>query len=53
MTTFSTDPVTLEIIESSLQSISDEMFSAMRKTAMSAIIYEVLDLGTAVTDKDG
>jgi N-methylhydantoinase B len=51
--TESVDPVTLEIIESSLQSISDEMFSAMRKTAMSAIIYEVLDLGTAVTDAAG
>ena len=47
------DPVTLEIIESGLQAISDEMFSAMRKTAMSAIIYEVLDLGTAVTAADG
>jgi N-methylhydantoinase B len=47
------DPVTLEIIESSLQAISDEMFGAMRKTAMSAIIYEVLDLGTCVTDADG
>jgi N-methylhydantoinase B len=53
MTTFTADRITLEIIESSLQSISDEMFSAMRKTAMSAIIYEVLDLGTAVTDRDG
>jgi N-methylhydantoinase B len=53
MTTFTTDRITLEIIESSLQSISDEMFSAMRKTAMSAIIYEVLDLGTAVTDARG
>jgi N-methylhydantoinase B len=53
MTTFATDRITLEIIESSLQSISDEMFSAMRKTAMSAIIYEVLDLGTAVTDARG
>ncbi len=47
------DRVTLEIIESSLQAISDEMFGAMRKTAMSAIIYEVLDLGTCVTDADG
>jgi N-methylhydantoinase B len=51
--TGSVDPITLEIIESSLLSISDEMFSAMRKTAMSAIIYEVLDLGTAVTDPVG
>src|SRR5204863_6713069 len=29
------------------------MFAAFRKTAMSAIIYEVLDLGTAITDGDG
>jgi N-methylhydantoinase B len=48
-----TDPITLEIIQSSLQAISDEMFAAFRKTAMSAIIYEVLDLGTAITDGDG
>jgi N-methylhydantoinase B len=48
-----TDPITLEIIQSSLQAISDEMFAAFRKTAMSAIIYEVLDMGTAVTDADG
>jgi N-methylhydantoinase B len=47
------DPITLEIIQSSLEAISDEMFAAMRKTAMSAIIYEVLDMGTAVTDADG
>ncbi|MGH2935270.1 MAG: hydantoinase B/oxoprolinase family protein [Gaiellaceae bacterium] len=47
------DPVTLEIVESSLQATSDEMFGVMRKTAMSAIIYEVLDLGTCVTDAEG
>jgi len=47
------DPITLEIIQSSLQAISDEMFAAFRKTAMSAIIYEVLDMGTAVTDGAG
>jgi N-methylhydantoinase B len=47
------DPITLEIIQSSLQAISDEMFAAFRKTAMSAIIYEVLDMGTAVTDSAG
>ncbi|MHB8650932.1 MAG: hydantoinase B/oxoprolinase family protein, partial [Gaiellaceae bacterium] len=43
------DPITLEIIQNSLQAISDEMFAALRKTAMSAIIYEVLDMGTAIT----
>lgn len=47
------DPITLEIIQSSLVAISDEMFAAFRKTAMSAIIYEVLDMGTAITDGRG
>ena len=47
------DPITLEIIQSSLQAISDEMFAAYRKTAMSAIIYEVLDMGTGITDGEG
>jgi N-methylhydantoinase B len=47
------DAITLEIIQSSLQAISDEMFSSMRKTAMSAIIYEVLDMGTGITDAEG
>ena len=48
-----TDPITLEIIQSSLQAASDEMFAAFRKTAMSAIIYEVLDMGTGITDAEG
>ncbi|AEG34708.1 5-oxoprolinase (ATP-hydrolyzing) (plasmid) [Thermus thermophilus SG0.5JP17-16] len=47
------DFITLEVIQNSLQAISDEMFAAMRKTAMSPIIYEVLDMGTAVTDGHG
>jgi N-methylhydantoinase B len=47
------DSITLEIIQSSLQAISDEMFAALRKTAMSAIIYEVLDAGTGITDAQG
>ncbi len=47
------DPITLEIIQSSLQAVSDEMFAAFRKTAMSAIIYEVLDMGTGITDAHG
>ena len=29
------------------------MFAALRKTAMSAIIYEVLDMGTGITDAEG
>jgi N-methylhydantoinase B len=53
VTTTRSDPITLEIIQSSLQAISDEMFAAFRKTAMSAIIYEVLDMGTGITDGEG
>jgi N-methylhydantoinase B len=48
-----TDPITLEIIQGSLQAASDEMFAALRKTAMSPIIYEVLDAGTGITDAEG
>lgn len=47
------DSITLEIIQNSLQAASDEMFAAMRKTAMSSIIYEVLDMGTGITDAQG
>lgn len=49
----STDQITLEIIQNSLQAAADEMFAAMRKTAMSSIIYEVLDMGTGITDAAG
>jgi N-methylhydantoinase B len=47
------DPITLEIIQGALRAIGDEMFAVLRRTAMSAIIYEVLDAGTAVCDADG
>lgn len=47
------DPITLEIIQNALQATADEMFAAMRKTAMSSIIYEVLDMGTGITDARG
>ena len=47
------DPITLEIIQNSLQATADEMFAVMKKTAMSSIIYEVLDMGTGITDADG
>ena len=53
MTITRSDAITLEIIRSSLEAISDEMFAALRKTAMSAIIYEVLDYGTGITDARG
>ena len=53
MTDLSNDPITLEIIQSALQATADEMFAVMKKTAMSSIIYEVLDMGTGITDADG
>ena len=53
MTRYTNDPVTLEIIQNSLQSAADEMFAAMKKTSMSSIIYEVLDMGTGVMDARG
>lgn len=53
MTDMIKDPITLEIIQNSLQATADEMFAAMRKTAMSSIIYEVLDMGTGIMDAQG
>lgn len=53
MSDASNDPITLEIIQNSLQAAADEMFAVMRKTAMSSIIYEVLDMGTGITDAEG
>ncbi len=47
------DPITIEIIQNSVQAAADEMFAALRRTAMSAIIYEVLDMGTGITDRNG
>jgi len=49
----SNDPITLEIIQNSLSAAADEMFAAMGKTAMSSIIYEVLDMGSGITDAEG
>lgn len=53
METNAHDPITLEIIQNSFQAAADEMFVAMKRTAVSSIIYEVLDMGTAVLDADG
>ena len=47
------DIFTRDIIQNSLQAIADEMFVAMRKAAMSPVIYEVLDMGTGITDANG
>jgi N-methylhydantoinase B len=47
------DPFTLSVIQAALNNAADEMFAVLRKTAMSPIIYEVLDVGTGVTDAKG
>ena len=47
------DPITIEIIQSALTAITDEMFATMCKTAMSSIIYEVLDFGVALFNARG
>lgn len=47
------DAINEEIIQSGVQAAAQEMFVAMQHTAMSAIIYEVLDFGTAILDPAG
>ncbi|WP_319568804.1 hydantoinase B/oxoprolinase family protein [Cohaesibacter marisflavi] len=47
------DPITFDIIQNAMVAIADEMFVAQRKTSMSAIIYEVLDMSTAVLGPAG
>ncbi len=47
------DPFTLDIIQSSFQAISTEMFYTMQKTSISPIIYEILDMGVALSNPKG
>jgi N-methylhydantoinase B len=47
------DPITATVIQASLAAAADEMFAVLKKTAMSPIIYEVLDVGTGITDRNG
>jgi N-methylhydantoinase B len=47
------DPFTTSVIQASMVAAADEMFAVLRKTAMSPIIYEVLDVGTGITDAVG
>ncbi len=47
------DQFTLDVISQGIDAASLEMFEVLRKTAMSPIIYEVLDVGTAVLDPAG
>ncbi len=48
-----TDRFTSDVIAAGLDSAAAEMFDVLRKTAMSPIIYEVLDVGTGITDAHG
>lgn len=48
-----TDTFTSSVLQAGLDSAAEEMFEVLRKTAMSPIIYEVLDVGTGVTDAQG
>ncbi|MBB97237.1 MAG: 5-oxoprolinase [Rhodobacteraceae bacterium] len=47
------DPFTRAVIQAGLTAAADEMFAVLKKTAMSPIIYEVLDVGTGITDARG
>lgn len=47
------DPITASVIQAGLSAAADEMFAVLKRTAMSPIIYEVLDVGTGVTDAEG
>ena len=47
------DPFTISVIQAGLVAAADEMFETLKKTSMSPIIYEVLDVGTGITDKHG
>ncbi len=51
--TIEQDSFTLDIIQSNLRAISKEMFEVMKRTSVSPIIYEVLDMGCALTDAHG
>jgi N-methylhydantoinase B len=53
MPTPTADPITVAVIQASMVAAADEMFAVLKKTAMSPIIYEVLDVGTGVTDAYG
>jgi N-methylhydantoinase B len=48
-----TDPFTIEIIKNALVAAGDEMFYALQRTSKSTIIYETLDYGVGITDRQG
>ncbi len=50
---FTHDPFTIDVIQQALTAIAEEMFVILKRASMSPIIYEVLDVGTGITDPDG
>ncbi len=48
-----TDPITISVIQASLAAAAEEMLAVIKNTAMSPIIYKVLDVGTGVADANG
>ncbi|MDD5219507.1 MAG: hydantoinase B/oxoprolinase family protein [Candidatus Bipolaricaulis sp.] len=53
MTSHPVDPFTVEVIKRALVSAAEQMFVALGRTAKSSVIYEVLDYGCAVVDREG
>ncbi|MEM0112875.1 MAG: hydantoinase B/oxoprolinase family protein, partial [Fervidicoccaceae archaeon] len=47
------DPFTLEILKRNLVVSAEEMFYAFGRTAMSPVIYEVLDYAVGIADSKG
>ncbi len=47
------DPFIVELVQNALQALCDEMCTALRRAAMSMVIYERLDFGVAVVDPQG
>jgi N-methylhydantoinase B len=47
------DQITFSVIQQAIAAAADEMFAVLRKTAMSPVIYEVLDFGAGVADSTG
>lgn len=54
MTGSSVDRITATFIQSALMpAAEEEVFAVLKKTAMSPMIYEMLDVGTGVTAASG
>ncbi len=47
------DPITLEVVQSALSSIADEMALVIMRTAYSSIVRDSMDYSTGLCDRDG